>query len=149
MVLSIIFLEDKHTLLLHLAIFYEYQQFVQHRICFWIQTPDYKWDKSRDYTCYSQWPAIHYSTFYQFILNMLFNHNVRLTSYLYSSDVLTLSLYYRSSFSHCFSLHETNERMYIVHYIHSNLLQLIAFHALFDVLVNMFNFVPFPLLSLC
>jgi paraquat-inducible protein B len=39
MVLSIIFLEDKQTMLLHLSIFYEYQQFVQHPICFWIQTP--------------------------------------------------------------------------------------------------------------
>ena len=37
MVLSIIFLEDKHTILLHLSILYEYQQFFQHRICFWIQ----------------------------------------------------------------------------------------------------------------
>jgi hypothetical protein len=27
--------------------------------------------KSRDYTCYSQWPVTHFSTFYQFILNML------------------------------------------------------------------------------
>jgi hypothetical protein len=34
MVLSIIFLEDKHKILLHLSIFYEYQQFFQHRICF-------------------------------------------------------------------------------------------------------------------
>jgi hypothetical protein len=34
MVLSIIFPEDKHNILLHLSIFYEYQQFVQHRICF-------------------------------------------------------------------------------------------------------------------
>ena len=34
MVLSIIFLEDKHNMLLHLSIFYEYQQFFQHRICF-------------------------------------------------------------------------------------------------------------------
>ena len=93
MVLSIIFLEDKHTLLLHLSIFYEYQQCVQHRVCFWIQTPDYKWDKSRDYTCYSQWPVIHYSTFYQFILNMLFNHNVRLTViflFEWSIDVVTI-----------------------------------------------------------
>jgi hypothetical protein len=31
MVLSIIFLEDKHNILLHLSIFYEYQQFFQHR----------------------------------------------------------------------------------------------------------------------
>ena len=37
MVLSIIFLEDKHKILLHLSIFYEYQQFFQHRICFSIQ----------------------------------------------------------------------------------------------------------------
>jgi hypothetical protein len=33
-ILSIIFLEDKHKMLLHLSIFYEYQQFFQHRICF-------------------------------------------------------------------------------------------------------------------
>ena len=37
MVWSIIFLEDKHKILLHLSIFYEYQQFFQHRICFTIQ----------------------------------------------------------------------------------------------------------------
>ena len=30
--------------------------------------------KSRDYTCYSQWPVTHFSTFYQFILNILFNY---------------------------------------------------------------------------
>jgi hypothetical protein len=33
MVLSIIFLEDKYNILLHLFILYEYQQFFQHRIC--------------------------------------------------------------------------------------------------------------------
>jgi hypothetical protein len=37
MVLSIIFLEDKHKILLHLTIFNEYQQFFQHCICFSIQ----------------------------------------------------------------------------------------------------------------
>ena len=37
MVLSIIFLENKHKVLLHLSILYEYQQFFQHRICFSIQ----------------------------------------------------------------------------------------------------------------
>jgi hypothetical protein len=37
MVLSIIFLEDKHRIVLHLSIFYEFQQFFQHRICFSIQ----------------------------------------------------------------------------------------------------------------
>jgi hypothetical protein len=34
---SIIFLEDKHKMLLYLSIFFEYQQFFQHRICFSIQ----------------------------------------------------------------------------------------------------------------
>jgi hypothetical protein len=38
MILSIIFLEDKHKILLHISIFYEYQQFFQHRICFSIQS---------------------------------------------------------------------------------------------------------------
>jgi hypothetical protein len=37
MVLSIILLEDKHKILLHLSILYEYQQFFQHHICFSIQ----------------------------------------------------------------------------------------------------------------
>ena len=37
MVLSIIFLEDKHKIVLHSSIFYEYQQLFQHRICFSIQ----------------------------------------------------------------------------------------------------------------
>jgi hypothetical protein len=32
MVLSIIFLEDKHKILLHLSMFYEYQQFFQHYV---------------------------------------------------------------------------------------------------------------------
>jgi hypothetical protein len=37
MVLSIIFLEDKHNILLQLSILYEYQQFFQHPVCFSIQ----------------------------------------------------------------------------------------------------------------
>ena len=37
MVLSIIFLEKVYNILLHLSIFYEYQQFFQHRISFSIQ----------------------------------------------------------------------------------------------------------------
>jgi hypothetical protein len=41
MVLFIIFLEDKHKMLLHLSIMYECQQFFQHCICFSIQPPDY------------------------------------------------------------------------------------------------------------
>ena len=56
--------------------FMSINSFFQHRICFSIQPPDYQWDKSRDYTCYSQWPVTHFSTFYQFILNMLFNYKI-------------------------------------------------------------------------
>jgi hypothetical protein len=41
MVLSIIYLEVKHKILLHLSTFYEYQQFFQHRICFSIQPLEY------------------------------------------------------------------------------------------------------------
>jgi hypothetical protein len=66
--------------------------------------------------------------------------------------VLTLSLYYRSSFSILFFyilLHVINERMYIVYYIHSKILQLIGFHTMFHVLIKMFHCVPFTLLSLC
>ena len=37
MVLSIIFLEDKHKILLHLSIFYEYQQFSDMYIMFMIR----------------------------------------------------------------------------------------------------------------
>ena len=43
MVLSIIFLEDKHNILLHLSIFYGYQQLFQHRICFSIQPQLHTW----------------------------------------------------------------------------------------------------------
>ena len=56
MVLSIIFLEDKHKILLHLSIFYEYQQFFQHRICFSIQPPDYHATQS------DPWPTLARST---------------------------------------------------------------------------------------
>jgi hypothetical protein len=58
---SIIFLEDKHKMLLHLSIFYEYQQFFQHRICFSIQPPDYS----------DPWPRL--GRFTSFFLIMLFN----------------------------------------------------------------------------
>ena len=59
--LSIIFLEDKHKILLHLSIFYEYQQFFQHRICFSIQPPDYS----------DPWPRLARSS--SFFLIILFN----------------------------------------------------------------------------
>ena len=58
---SIIFLEDKHKIVLHLSIFYEYQQFFQHRICFLIQPPDYS----------DPWPRLARSN--SFFLIMLFN----------------------------------------------------------------------------
>jgi hypothetical protein len=41
MVLSIIFPEDKHKIVLHLSIFYEYQQFFQHKNN---ERPDWKTD---------------------------------------------------------------------------------------------------------
>jgi hypothetical protein len=62
MVLFIIFLEGKHKIVLHLSIFYEYQQFFQHRICFSIQPPDYS----------DPWPRLAHST--SFFLIMLFNN---------------------------------------------------------------------------
>ena len=46
-----------NKILLHLSIFYEYQQFFQHRIHFAIQPP-----------------VTHFSTFYHFFLIMLFNN---------------------------------------------------------------------------
>ena len=61
MVLSIIFLVDKRKMLLRLSIFYEYQQFFQHRICFSIQPPDYS----------DPWPRLARSS--SFFLIMLFN----------------------------------------------------------------------------
>jgi hypothetical protein len=57
----LIFLEDKHKILLHITIFYEYQQFFQHCICFSIQPPDYS----------DPWPRLARST--SFFLIMLFN----------------------------------------------------------------------------
>jgi hypothetical protein len=64
MVLSIIFLEDKHKIVLHLSIFYKYQQFFQHRICFWIQPPDYQWDNhvTTHATHSDPWPTLARST---------------------------------------------------------------------------------------
>ena len=60
--MSIIFLEDKHKMLLHLSIFYEYQQFLSTPYLFF------------DTAARLQWPVTHFSTFYQFIfLIMLFN----------------------------------------------------------------------------
>ena len=63
-VLSIIFLEDKHKILLHLSIFDEYQQFFQHRICFSIQLPNNS----------DPWPRLARST--SFFIIMLLNNVV-------------------------------------------------------------------------
>ena len=65
MVLPIILLEDKHKMLLHLSIFYDYQQFFQHRICFSIQPTDYS----------DLWPTLARST--NLFLIMLFNERER------------------------------------------------------------------------
>jgi hypothetical protein len=56
-----------HKILLHLSIFYEYQQFFQHRICFSIQLPNYS----------DPWPTLACST--SFLLIMLFKHSLILT----------------------------------------------------------------------
>ena len=61
MVLSMIFLKDKHKILLHLLIFYEYQQFFQHHICFSIQPPDYS----------DPWPTLARSTIF-FLNNVVY-----------------------------------------------------------------------------
>jgi hypothetical protein len=79
MVLSIIFLEDKHKIVLHLSISYEYQQFFQHRICFSIQPLDYS----------DPWPRLARST--SFFLIMLFN-NSKITYPSSSSNIIESGL---------------------------------------------------------
>jgi hypothetical protein len=54
--------KKKGKILLHLSTFYEYQQFVQHRICFSIQPPDYS----------DPWPRL--ARFTSLFLLMLFNY---------------------------------------------------------------------------
>jgi hypothetical protein len=54
----------KHKIVLHLSIFYEYQQFFQHRICFSIQPPDYS----------DPWPRLAGSS--SFFIILLFNNNM-------------------------------------------------------------------------
>ena len=91
MVLSIIFLEDQHKSLLHLSIFYEYQQFFQHRICFSIQPPDYS----------DPWPTLAHSS--SFFLIMLFNKlRVSLDISCWSSNGYDSSL--RPNYHICYSL---------------------------------------------
>ena len=80
MVLSIIFLEDKHKIL-HLSIFYEYRQFFQHRIC------------SRDYTCYSQWPVTHISWSEQYFVYMVYNHYIIYILFFCRLNVPTVCLF--------------------------------------------------------
>jgi hypothetical protein len=87
MVLSIIFLEDKHIMLLHLSIFYEYQQFFQHRICFSIQPPDYS----------DPWPRLAHSS--SFFLIMLFNYSIIMVQVRYitilTKEVVHTDLFFR------------------------------------------------------
>ena len=66
-----------------------------------------------------------------FAFNFQCNVFICLSSIVSLCLLLTLSLYYRSSFSLGFFLilvYFINERMYIVHQIHSKILQLIGFH---------------------
>jgi hypothetical protein len=78
MVLSIIFLEDKHKMLLHLSIFYEYQQFFQHCICFSIQPPDYS----------DPWPTLARSTSFFLIMLFKYSSNVYFANPLLSINLL-------------------------------------------------------------
>jgi hypothetical protein len=65
-------IEDKHKIVLHLSIFYEYQQFFQHRICFSIQPPDYS----------DPWPRLARSS--SFFLIMLFkDYGVNFNTYMF------------------------------------------------------------------
>ena len=84
MVLSIIFLEDKHKTLLHLSILYEYQQFYQHRICFSIQPQlqpvnlhrnrRYFVIKLHTWFCLSYFTLLHLSIFYEY--QQFFQHSI-------------------------------------------------------------------------
>jgi hypothetical protein len=78
MVLPLIFLEDKHTIFLHLSIIYEYQQFVQHRICFSIQPPDETSHVTTHATHSDPWPTLARSTslFLICCLNITLIHGV-------------------------------------------------------------------------
>jgi hypothetical protein len=53
---------DKNKILLHLSIFYEDQQFFQHRICFSIQPPDYSdpWPRLARSTSFSTQQCINF-----------------------------------------------------------------------------------------
>ena len=84
MVLFIIFLENKHNMLLHLSIFYEYQQFAQHRICFSIQPPDYS----------DPWPTLERST--SLFLIMLFNYFIRLNKCIRLLNMFNTIVFYYS-----------------------------------------------------
>ena len=89
MVLSIIFLEDKHRIVLHLSIFYEYQQFFQHRICFSIQLQ-------------LQLVNLHRNRRY-FVIKL---HTWFCLSYFLKTNIKLYSIYHQQFFQHriCFSI---------------------------------------------
>ena len=87
MVLSIIFPEDKHKVLLHLLIFYEYQQFFSTPYLF-IDTAArlHMLVRSRDYPMY-----VHVYSCYDFICKEIFV--MRLSKNQYKSTVYTHNSY--------------------------------------------------------
>jgi hypothetical protein len=120
MVLSIIFLEDKHTILLHLSIFYEYQQFFQHRICFSIQPPDYS----------DPWSILARST--SFFLIMLFK-NIQIHTWI--SDISIRHLYFNihRTYYLFFKLHEIINKhvlAYVCYYSFCN--EILMIHVFFQ-----------------
>jgi hypothetical protein len=79
--------------LLHLSIFYEYQQIFQHRICFSIQPPDYS----------DPWPVTQINTFFtSFFLIMLFknqcNYNYDWYNFIVTQTVMIFMIHIWLSF---------------------------------------------------
>jgi hypothetical protein len=71
-------------ILLYLSIFYEYQQFFQHRICFSIQPPD----------CSDPWPRLARSSSFFLILIMLLNLGTVLTlCYFYLTTICSFLVF--------------------------------------------------------
>ena len=100
MVLStIIFLEDKHKMLLPLSIFYEYQQFFQHRICFLIQPPDYS----------DPWPRLARST--SFFLIMLFKYSNEIP---FSMELLSWVILFVGNWNH--TLYRLKKALFLRHF---------------------------------
>ena len=77
MVLSILCLENKHKIVLHLSILYEYQQYFQHRICFSIQPPDYS----------DPWPTLARSSSFFLIVLFIYKNIIFYCIYQYFMSI--------------------------------------------------------------